>query len=441
MGAEISRISERTAPARGAGDVEQTPIAVLDRRCEGAKPAANQAWHEAELQQTNLALGASCAERKHDIPCRRPVAPVEQLQATRQKPRRPGGRHRATRGDLERRIAELTAAERSYRALAEAGALILWRADASGVVLESRGWETLTGQGAEASRDHGWLEVVHPVDRPSLIAAWTAAIKAGRSAMVEYRVRTSAGLYRWVRSRAVPVLANGEASGSPVEWVGVTEDIDDQRCAEDRRELLAREVDHRAKNALAVVQAVLRLTRSDNPKSYAQTVEGRVAAIARAHSLLAASRWSGADLHSLLKEELTAYRGGVGRIVLEGPSTALAPAAAQALSMALHELATNAAKYGALSVPAGRLSISWQAGTSEGVLRLHWVEMGGPPILHAPRRRGFGSRVVEATVRDQLGGKVEHRWEPTGFVGEIEVPLARALANAGPDPAGAMSGT
>ena len=126
---------------------------------------------------------------------------------------------------------------------------------------------------------------------------------------------------------------------------------------------------------------------------------------------------------------------GPPAVFLEGPPVPLAPAAVQPFAMVLHELATNAAKHGALSAPGGRLEVRWRAGRmagDDGLLRLRWAETGGPPLAGPPTRRGFGTRVIEATVRGQLGGAVERRWEPSGLVVEVAVPLARATAVAGP---------
>jgi two-component sensor histidine kinase len=219
-------------------------------------------------------------------------------------------------------------------------------------------------------------------------------------------------------------------------------DVSERKADEERRALLMREVDHRAKNALAVVQSVLRLTPRDEPRAFAAAVEARVAALARAHSLLAEGGWSGADLRAVAERELAPYaapRGGEGPmrgllVSLDGPDVPLAPAAVQPLAMVLHELATNAAKHGALSAPGGRVEVRWRAGRraeDDGMLRLRWAEAGGPPVAGAPARRGFGTRVVEATVRGQLGGAVERRWEPSGLVVEVAVPLARLEADAG----------
>jgi two-component sensor histidine kinase len=238
----------------------------------------------------------------------------------------------------------------------------------------------------------------------------------------------------WVRlSLATVQDAN---TGAPLRGVAAVQDVTERRAAEERQQRLAREVDHRAKNALAVVQAALRLTPRGDAETFAQAVEGRVAALARAQTLLAGNRWSGAELGELLEGELAAFLGpppkpgeARPRVSLAGAPLTLGPTAAQALSMAFHELATNAVKYGALGTAEGSLSISWEADRAADSLRLRWVERGGPPVEPAPRRRGFGSRVLEGTVRAQLGGKVERAWQAEGLVVEIMVPLARSLSS------------
>ncbi|WP_343896932.1 PAS-domain containing protein [Craurococcus roseus] len=219
-------------------------------------------------------------------------------------------------------------------------------------------------------------------------------------------------------------------------WVTTYADVTEQRAAEERQALLMRELDHRAKNALAVVQAALRLTPKDDAESYARAVGGRVGALARAHTLLAKGQWSGADLRDLAWGELAPFLGSAPadkrpqpRAALDGPDVTLVPGAAQAISMALHELATNATKHGALSMPEGRVSVFWEVDDGAGLLRLLWAESGGPPLTGAPPvRRGFGSRLLEATLKDQLGGKLARDWRPGGLVCTIELPLSRALA-------------
>ncbi len=286
------------------------------------------------------------------------------------------------------------------------------------------------------------LSLIVPEDRAEVQAAIEQAdSQAGPLPVQEFRIaRRSDGAVRWIRTRAEAIA---DERGHVVRHIGIMRDVTERRLAEERQALLMRELDHRAKNALAVVQAALRLTPKDDPEAYARAVEGRVAALARAHTMLARGRWEGAALRALVEGELAAFllpadgrvgEAGAGagavvpRVEVEGPALTLAPDAAQALSMALHELATNATKYGALSAPAGRVTVSWAVDAAAGRLRMSWAERGGPPVAAAPTRRGFGSRVIEATVRDQLGGRVERRWEAAGLVCEIEVPLARVLA-------------
>lgn len=193
--------------------------------------------------------------------------------------------------------------------------------------------------------------------------------------------------------------------------------------------LLAREVDHRARNVLAVVQSVVRLTRSENPKDFAAAVEGRVAALARAHSLLSRDRWTGAELEEVVREEFAAYRDAAAP-ALSGPSLRLDAAAVQPLSMVVHELVTNAAKYGALSLAGGRVRMVWRLAPGEEGERLliEWEERGGPPVAGAPARRGFGSALIGATVRSQLGGRIELDWAADGLRCTIDLPAQGTLA-------------
>ena len=207
-------------------------------------------------------------------------------------------------------------------------------------------------------------------------------------------------------------------------FLAVLTDVTERKAAEERQALLAREVDHRAKNVLAVVQAMLRLTPKDDAATYARTVEGRVSALARAQTLLAEDRWSGADMRALVQGELAIFLAGQ-RAELDGPPVIVPAGAAQPIAMALHELAMNAVKHGALSVPEGRVSVSWTLNSASGTLRLRWAEAGGPAVAGLPDRRGFGMRVLEGTVRGQLGGTISLGWEATGLVCEAELPLER----------------
>ena len=215
----------------------------------------------------------------------------------------------------------------------------------------------------------------------------------------EYVVRTAEGKKRIWAFRSAPV---GEEKSGRRLVVSMAADITERRDGEERIKLLMREVDHRAKNALMVVQSIVHLSRSEDPEKFSEAVEGRIQAMARAHSLLADARWSGADLQRLLTDELAAYADE--RVALSGPPISLRPEATQAVSLALHELATNALKHGALSEEDGRLSISWSYKEPGKSLTIQWQETGGPPIHGEPVRHGFGYRPAPSGGGVTIGG-------------------------------------
>lgn len=200
-----------------------------------------------------------------------------------------------------------------------------------------------------------------------------------------------------------------------------------------RQELLAREVDHRARNALAVIQSIVALTPADDTARFADAIKGRIRAMAMAHNLLSESRWSGADLLNLMREELAPYNND-GRVFIDGAAVSIAPTVAQNLALALHELATNAAKYGALSKPEGRLRVAWRL--ESDALTLTWNEEC-PHAVSEPKKKGFGSKVIEASVTGQLGGRIEREWRRSGLRANFKLP-SRHFADRAPD-AGAHS--
>jgi two-component sensor histidine kinase len=198
-------------------------------------------------------------------------------------------------------------------------------------------------------------------------------------------------------------------------------------AALDRQAILAREVDHRAKNALAVVQSIVRLTRADDVPSYVAAVEGRMRALSRAHDLLSHSRWEGANLGRLIDEELEPYRTrDSDRVTAEGPAVVLQPIVAQTLALALHELATNAAKYGALSKREGRLKIAWDLQPSS--LAITWTEGGGPEVV-SPVMHGFGTKLIDASIQGQLNGRVAFEWHSTGLSCQLVIPREEQIEN------------
>jgi two-component sensor histidine kinase len=197
--------------------------------------------------------------------------------------------------------------------------------------------------------------------------------------------------------------------------------LDAAQKREQQISILAREAEHRAKNVLATVQATVHLTQSDTPDGVKQAIEGRIRALANVHALFVESRWAGAQLDSLVKQELAAYcQEGEPRARIDGPSLSLEPNTAQTIAVTLHELATNAAKYGALSVPEGRLQVEWSR-AKDGRLVLRWAETGGPPVK-PPTRRGFGTRVMEGMINGQMKGEMRLDWRPEGLACEITLP-------------------
>ncbi|HZU50373.1 MAG TPA: CHASE3 domain-containing protein, partial [Sphingomicrobium sp.] len=211
-----------------------------------------------------------------------------------------------------------------------------------------------------------------------------------------------------------------------VEAVGLwVIEISERKRAEEREALLAREVDHRAKNLLAVVQSVVQLTQADNADDLKSGIVGRIQALARAHSLLAESRWDGAQIDDLVREELAPYMSGSNaRAGVSGPPLMLRPAAAQSLGIVLHELATNAVKYGALADADGELAVNWRRDDDQ--VEITWNEHTGRTI-GAPTSSGFGSKIIKASIERQLHGSIVQDWRPEGLQCTIRISAREAL--------------
>lgn len=283
----------------------------------------------------------------------------------------------------------------------------------------SPGREAMYGRPRGSLRDRASvLAAAHPEDRPLLAAAQERCLRPGADHYeATYRTIWPDGRIRWLHSQGA--VLERDAEGRPLRVSGVLRDVTESRRAAERERLLAAEVDHRARNVLAVVLSMLQLSRADDAARYAEAVRGRVAALARAHTLLSRERWDGSNLLALAREVLGAQPGGA-RITLQGPPLALAAHAVQPLSMVLHELSTNAAQHGALSRAEGHVTLAWRL--QEGRLLLEWQEHGGPPA--PPPAPGFGLKVVQATVRRQLAGMLELNWGPEGLGCRISLPLS-----------------
>jgi len=337
----------------------------------------------------------------------------------------------------ERKAAEATiaAGEARFRAVFETTpeCIKLIAPDGTLLQMNGAGLRMVDAAGPQEVEGRNILGLIAPEHR----AAWQAnheRVCRGEALSWEFDIIGLRGRRRHMETHAAPLhLPDGSLA-----LLAITRDVTSRREVERQQVLLAREVDHRARNALTVALSLIRLTRAENPHRFAETVEGRVAALASAHALLSEEGWTGAELRLLAERELAAYLAA-GRVALRGPAVPLAPGAVQAVSVVLHELATNAAKYGSLSAPEGRLDLEWSLEAGEG-LRLAWTESGGPLLAGPPERRGFGFRLIEATVRGQLGGAVTPYWDPAGLRCEITVAPDRLLAVGQPDSAASKAG-
>jgi PAS domain S-box-containing protein len=232
--------------------------------------------------------------------------------------------------------------------------------------------------------------------------------------------------YETVRQRKDGTLIDISLTVSPVKDIHgkivgaakIARDITDRKRKDAHIAMLAREAEHRTKNILSTVQATVNLSQSKTAEGLKRAIEGRIHALAKLHDLFVESRWTGADLSTIASQELGPYAGGAeGRVQIDGPYVLLAPNTAQAIGVTLHELATNAAKYGSLSAPKGRVELSWIRAPDEHLI-LCWSESGGPAV-NKPAHRGFGTSVIERMIRHQLKGEMHLDWRPEGLACEI----------------------
>ena len=276
----------------------------------------------------------------------------------------------------------------------------------------NRGAERIFGYTAEEAVGQP-IMIVIPQDRQSEEREILTRIRRGER--IDH--------FETVRQRRHGSLINVSLTVSPVKnaegkIIGaskIARDITEQKRSQERIATLAREAEHRSKNVLASVQAAVNLSRADTPEGLKQAIEGRIRALANVHSLFVESRWIGAELSTIAAQELDPY-AAKERVRIEGPPVLLEPNAAQAVAVTLHELATNAAKYGSLSGPGGRVELTWVHGEDKRLV-MRWTETGGPAV-QVPTREGFGSRVIDRMIR-QLKGKTRFDWHPEGLVCEI----------------------
>ena len=328
-------------------------------------------------------------------------------------------RHRRER---LRQTADLRQSERNLRALSDSIPDIAWSSDAAGKFdYYNARWKEFTGgEGPISALD--WEPFMHPEDFPAAREAWFEKLESGESFETEYRMRTADGSYRWVLSRANPVERN---DGSVQRWFGTVTDIDDARRRSDERDLLARELSHRIKNIFAVIGGLISLKGRDYPdaKPLVDDMTETLHSLSRAHRYVTQEQSNGSEtLHGLLSKLLTPYGDQSGsRLELSGDDVPVNAQSATPLALVFHELATNSAKYGSLSVPQGRVTIVTENCADQIVLT--WRETGGPEP-ERDRGSGFGSRLIEKSISSQLSGTLTRAFDPAGLSAILTIPVA-----------------
>jgi PAS domain S-box-containing protein len=310
---------------------------------------------------------------------------------------------RATQAELARTAAQLRATYEN----APAGLCLLDRGLRFVAVNDMLAQANARGSAEHIGRG---LAEMAPDFAPSVEPAMRQVLASGRP-VTDLEVRTGQGAEQrsWL-CNFHPVLA---ADFAVIGVSGAIIDITARQRADESERLLSREVDHRAQNALSVVRGLLRLSAADAPDdvpALVEVLEGRIGAMSRAHNLLAREKWAAADLREIVRQELASH---AEQTSIEGPALRLRAEAAQPLTMVLHELVTNAVKYGALSQRAGHVALRWD--WQDGGVVLHWTELGGPPLDGPPARTGFGSMLIDANLRAQLAGRIERDWRPEGL--------------------------
>jgi len=326
----------------------------------------------------------------------------------------------------------LSESELRFRMLADAMPQMAWSSRADGFTdyFNAR-WYEFTGLPEGACNGDEWAQCLHPDDLDRTLAAWRHSVVTGEPYDLEYRLRRADGVYRWTLTRGI---AMRDANGHVLRWFGTCTDIHDHKVAMEEREVVSQELSHRIKNIFAVVSGLIGLSARDKPlfKPIADGLRARIMALGRAHDFVRPhSRDSMPDrarqdsLHGLLGEIFAPYEASPGeRVTISGKDVRIDDRSATPLALLFHEMGTNAAKYGALSTPEGRVTLvieeDGDAGPT-GQILMHWREKGGPPLV-APTMPGFGSQLLDLSVRRQLGGDFEQQWLAGGLAMTVRVP-------------------
>ncbi|MFJ7713860.1 GAF domain-containing protein [Methylobacterium sp. NPDC014830] len=323
---------------------------------------------------------------------------------------------------------ELRASEARQRALIEGIPQLVWRsAMGGGWTWASPQWCRYTGQSEAEPLGFGWLDALHPDDRERVRTAWTEA-EAASGLTLNFRIRSDAeDRYRWFQSRALPLLRESENS----EWLGTSTDIDDLRRLQEQQDVMVAELQHRTRNLITVVRSIAEQTMASSASLdvFRRRFYDRLAVLSRVQGLLSRSNVEPVLLDTVITAELDALGAweAAERILLEGPSVRLRKATVQTFALALHELATNARKYGALAVPSGRLQVTWRTYDEDGRTRLalQWTEEGieGPSATAPPARYGYGRELIEKALPYALDARTHYALGEHALHCSIDLPL------------------
>ena len=316
--------------------------------------------------------------------------------------------------ERKRAEAALRTSEAQFHSLADCIPQLVWMADANGRIFWiNRQWYEYTGVPVGAGGVHDWQALLVSASLPDVRRSWAHSLRTGTPLEMELSLLGKDGRYRPFLTRVIPLR---NAQSAVYQWIGTHVEISEQKRREEHIRLIVDELSHRTKNLLAVVMAMAKQTAqyAGDLKQYETRFLERLQALSHCHDLLVKDHWHGARLHDLVSAQMSPFgEANSGQINAAGPPVVLRPDAVQHLGLALHELATNAAKYGALSTPHGEIVIRWQLGEPDDKIRFSWREQGGPVVV-PPQRQGFGSVVIEQIVPRALNGQGSLAFLPSG---------------------------
>lgn len=325
--------------------------------------------------------------------------------------------------DLQLRERQLFESEAKFHAISDSVDQMIWSTLPDGYHdYYNRRWYEFTGVPEGSTDGEGWNGMFHHEDQEKAWDLWRHSLKTGEPYEVEYRLRHWSGEYRWVLGRAHPAR---DMNGDIVRWYGSCTDVHEIKVAEEQRQLMLGEMNHRVKNTLAMVNVMVSQTlrRAENLQDAQNAIQSRISMMARAHDQLINANWAETRIREVVEAALTPHRTGEGHFSITGPDLPIGSKQALALTMALHELSTNASKYGALSAEGGNIRIVWGVTTDEDddIFHFSWVESGGP-VVETPTRTGFGSRMIKQALAGYFDGSAELTYDPSGLAFALKAP-------------------